>query len=175
MVPFLTIFVFYPQWHGGLTCEAAAASSSMSGAGAPLLPDSELIKLCPMCRVPIEKDEGCAQMMCKRCKHVFCWYCLASLDVSKLFNFFIYTLISMLCRTVKLWNSVTARVFPSSYNIGSLKENIEKYLRRPACQWRLAIGSRSLDGRYWLYWIVLCLTWRTLCRATIKKVLRLNI
>ncbi|KAH9638563.1 hypothetical protein HF086_000964 [Spodoptera exigua] len=52
----------------------------MGGAGAPLLPDSELIKLCPMCRVPIEKDEGCAQMMCKRCKHVFCWYCLASLD-----------------------------------------------------------------------------------------------
>ncbi|KAL0132968.1 hypothetical protein PUN28_000592 [Cardiocondyla obscurior] len=38
------------------------------------------IKCCPMCSVPIEKDEGCAQMMCKRCKHVFCWYCLASLD-----------------------------------------------------------------------------------------------
>ncbi|CAH1995348.1 unnamed protein product [Acanthoscelides obtectus] len=42
--------------------------------------DSDLIKCCPMCNVPIEKDEGCAQMMCKRCKHVFCWYCLASLD-----------------------------------------------------------------------------------------------
>uniref|UniRef100_A0A8D8WI01 E3 ubiquitin-protein ligase RNF144B n=1 Tax=Cacopsylla melanoneura TaxID=428564 RepID=A0A8D8WI01_9HEMI len=42
--------------------------------------DSELIKCCPMCSVPIEKDEGCAQMLCKRCKHVFCWYCLASLD-----------------------------------------------------------------------------------------------
>ncbi|XP_063363118.1 E3 ubiquitin-protein ligase lubel isoform X1 [Cydia amplana] len=68
------------EWHGSMSCEAAAASSSMAGAGAPLLPDSELIKLCPMCRVPIEKDEGCAQMMCKRCKHVFCWYCLASLD-----------------------------------------------------------------------------------------------
>lgn len=67
------------EWHGSLSCEAAAASSS-GAAGAPLLPDSELIKLCPMCRVPIEKDEGCAQMMCKRCKHVFCWYCLASLD-----------------------------------------------------------------------------------------------
>ncbi|XP_014222585.1 E3 ubiquitin-protein ligase RNF144A [Trichogramma pretiosum] len=42
--------------------------------------DSDHIKCCPMCSVPIEKDEGCAQMMCKRCKHVFCWYCLASLD-----------------------------------------------------------------------------------------------
>lgn len=40
------------------------------------------IKRCPNpnCRVPIERDEGCAQMMCKRCKHVFCWYCLTSLD-----------------------------------------------------------------------------------------------
>ncbi|XP_057338334.1 uncharacterized protein LOC130676240 [Microplitis mediator] len=42
--------------------------------------DNDHIKCCPMCSVPIEKDEGCAQMMCKRCKHVFCWYCLASLD-----------------------------------------------------------------------------------------------
>jgi hypothetical protein len=33
-------------------------------------------------QVPIERDTGCAQMMCKRCKHVFCWYCLQSLDVS---------------------------------------------------------------------------------------------
>ena len=30
----------------------------------------------------IERDAGCAQMMCKRCKHVFCWHCLTSLDVS---------------------------------------------------------------------------------------------
>jgi E3 ubiquitin-protein ligase RNF144 len=44
--------------------------------------NNDHIKCCPMCSVPIEKDEGCAQMMCKRCQHVFCWYCLASLDVS---------------------------------------------------------------------------------------------
>ena len=44
--------------------------------------EGENIKRCPMCAVPIERDAGCAQMMCKRCKHVFCWYCLASLDVS---------------------------------------------------------------------------------------------
>ena len=70
------------------------------------LPDNcnDNIKRCPMCSVPIERDAGCAQvitrallmqflkqinfdggflqMMCKRCKHVFCWYCLTSLDVS---------------------------------------------------------------------------------------------
>lgn len=57
-----------------------AADGHTDNVGIPF--DSDLIKCCPMCGVPIEKDEGCAQMMCKRCKHVFCWYCLASLDVS---------------------------------------------------------------------------------------------
>lgn len=57
-----------------------AANGTDDSIGIPF--DSDLIKCCPMCGVPIEKDEGCAQMMCKRCKHVFCWYCLASLDVS---------------------------------------------------------------------------------------------
>lgn len=40
------------------------------------------IKQCPVCRVYIERNEGCAQMMCKNCKHTFCWYCLQNLDVS---------------------------------------------------------------------------------------------
>lgn len=63
-------------WHVGIPCEQAASPTEPPG-----IPfDSDLIKCCPMCNVPIEKDEGCAQMMCKRCKHVFCWYCLASLD-----------------------------------------------------------------------------------------------
>ena len=44
------------------------------------------IKRCPMCNVPIERDAGCAQMVCKRCKHVFCWFCLTSLDVSTVGN-----------------------------------------------------------------------------------------
>uniref|UniRef100_A0A674C3G6 Ring finger protein 144ab n=2 Tax=Salmo trutta TaxID=8032 RepID=A0A674C3G6_SALTR len=39
-----------------------------------------LIKHCPKCKVYIERDKGCAQMMCKSCKHTFCWYCLGSLE-----------------------------------------------------------------------------------------------
>jgi len=42
--------------------------------------DASPIKRCPICHILIEREEGCAQMMCKRCKHVFCWYCLESLD-----------------------------------------------------------------------------------------------
>ncbi|KAG7176365.1 E3 ubiquitin-protein ligase RNF144A-A-like [Homarus americanus] len=44
------------------------------------VPNDDTIKRCPSCKVPIERDAGCAQMLCKKCKHVFCWYCLASLD-----------------------------------------------------------------------------------------------
>lgn len=69
-------------WHPSVSCEEnsrkLAADGLEDSLGIPF--DSDLIKCCPMCSVPIEKDEGCAQMMCKRCKHVFCWYCLASLD-----------------------------------------------------------------------------------------------
>lgn len=72
------------DWHEGITCDQFSKQLAKEGkAEEPGIPfDSDLIKCCPMCNVPIEKDEGCAQMMCKRCKHVFCWYCLASLDVS---------------------------------------------------------------------------------------------
>lgn len=38
------------------------------------------IKQCPKCGVYIERDQGCAQMLCKSCKHTFCWYCLQNLD-----------------------------------------------------------------------------------------------
>ncbi|XP_053677150.1 mucin-5AC [Anopheles nili] len=69
-------------WHPTMSCEEnsrrLAEDGQSDALGIPF--DNDLIKCCPMCTVPIEKDEGCAQMMCKRCKHVFCWYCLASLD-----------------------------------------------------------------------------------------------
>ena len=75
-------------WHPGLSCAENGAALVRQGvdisdvgvwmAGC----EDENIKRCPMCAVPIERDAGCAQMMCKRCKHVFCWYCLTSLDVS---------------------------------------------------------------------------------------------
>jgi len=38
------------------------------------------IKRCPRCRFPLEWVAGCAQIMCVNCKHIFCWYCLKSLD-----------------------------------------------------------------------------------------------
>ena len=40
------------------------------------------IKECPLCQVLIMREAGCAQMMCGHCKHIFCWHCSKSLDVS---------------------------------------------------------------------------------------------
>lgn len=38
------------------------------------------IKRCPRCSIWIERDDGCAQMMCRKCRFVFCWFCLTSLE-----------------------------------------------------------------------------------------------
>lgn len=34
-------------------------------------------KKCPNCKVSIEKNEGCENMVCSQCKHGFCWTCFA--------------------------------------------------------------------------------------------------
>lgn len=69
-------------WHFNKSCEEVQKENHEEGQFLTEQDDDPRIKRCPNpnCRVPIERDQGCAQMMCKQCKHVFCWYCLASLD-----------------------------------------------------------------------------------------------
>ncbi len=33
-------------------------------------------KRCPRCQTPIEKDEGCNHMSCRKCRYEFCWICM---------------------------------------------------------------------------------------------------
>ena len=54
--------------------------STRPGAAAPPCMDNlslewarQRLRLCPRCLVPIEKNGGCAQMRCVRCKHRFHW------------------------------------------------------------------------------------------------------
>uniref|UniRef100_A0A8C9UXV3 RBR-type E3 ubiquitin transferase n=1 Tax=Scleropages formosus TaxID=113540 RepID=A0A8C9UXV3_SCLFO len=71
-------------WHPGQACrESLPTATFLPGESSPFYKSEEEdapIKRCPRCKVYIERDEGCAQMMCKSCKHAFCWYCLESLD-----------------------------------------------------------------------------------------------
>ncbi len=60
-----------------ITCSVCRLCSALSSADT-----DAAIKQCPMCGVYIERNQGCAQMLCKSCKHTFCWYCLQNLDVS---------------------------------------------------------------------------------------------
>ncbi|KAG5857295.1 hypothetical protein ANANG_G00017940 [Anguilla anguilla] len=72
------------RWHPGQACqENQPITAFLPGETSSFYKadeDDAPIKRCPKCKVYIERDEGCAQMMCKNCKHAFCWYCLESLD-----------------------------------------------------------------------------------------------
>ncbi|TWW72046.1 putative E3 ubiquitin-protein ligase RNF144A-A [Takifugu flavidus] len=73
------------SWHPGQACpeNILPITSFLPGENSSFYKNEEddaPIKRCPKCKVYIERDEGCAQMMCKNCKHAFCWYCLESLD-----------------------------------------------------------------------------------------------
>ncbi|EMP42020.1 hypothetical protein UY3_00736 [Chelonia mydas] len=71
------------NWHPGQGCQENIPITFLPGETSSMYKmedDDAPIKRCPKCKVYIERDEGCAQMMCKNCKHAFCWYCLESLD-----------------------------------------------------------------------------------------------
>ncbi|XP_027793595.2 E3 ubiquitin-protein ligase RNF144A isoform X1 [Marmota flaviventris] len=71
------------RWHPGQGCPETMPITFLPGETSSAFRmegDDAPIKRCPKCKVYIERDEGCAQMMCKSCKHAFCWYCLESLD-----------------------------------------------------------------------------------------------
>uniref|UniRef100_A0A3P8VRR3 E3 ubiquitin-protein ligase RNF144B n=1 Tax=Cynoglossus semilaevis TaxID=244447 RepID=A0A3P8VRR3_CYNSE len=70
-------------WQDSHTCpeRQPMMSPSVSHESRLVTDQSEVpIKQCPMCGIYIERNQGCAQMLCKSCKHTFCWYCLQNLD-----------------------------------------------------------------------------------------------
>ena len=119
-------------WHPDLTCQengkklylqskTGEGNNQSVGAIDPLLlfEMDDNIKRCPMCHVPIERDAGCAQMMCKRCKHVFCWFCLKSLDVSTYHC--AVRMVSIVHQTT-MWIVIYEKIAFSMYNSNLLSE-----------------------------------------------------
>lgn len=45
---------------------------------------TEITKLCPSCRVPIQKNRGCDHMTCKACGCHFCWRCRTSVPPGRM-------------------------------------------------------------------------------------------
>ncbi|XP_031569634.1 probable E3 ubiquitin-protein ligase RNF144A-B [Actinia tenebrosa] len=72
-------------WHSGRTCKEYLKNSTDTTSGLRFIDilkegGTNDIKECPICQVLIQRDAGCAQMMCGNCKHMFCWHCRKSLD-----------------------------------------------------------------------------------------------
>ncbi|ESO03109.1 hypothetical protein HELRODRAFT_112427 [Helobdella robusta] len=75
-------------WHPGCSCvENIKVLQKKAMFDGIRYDDSEnaTIKRCPFCFLPIERDGGCAQIKCKKCNHIFCWFCLTCLDSDALF------------------------------------------------------------------------------------------
>lgn len=69
-------------WEDGHACSQRQPLVVLpdNDSGHPSSDTEAAIKQCPKCGVYIERNQGCAQMLCKSCKHTFCWYCLQNLD-----------------------------------------------------------------------------------------------
>ncbi|KAF1841757.1 uncharacterized protein K460DRAFT_255016, partial [Cucurbitaria berberidis CBS 394.84] len=68
-------------WHTGETCKEYDYRTNKKLKRAEEAASKQLIlettKKCPGCKKTIEKSYGCDHMTCSRCKHEFCWQCLA--------------------------------------------------------------------------------------------------
>lgn len=62
-----------------MNCEQAARERDPDLAEqASLAVIARITKQCPNCNDPIEKNGGCNHMTCQKCRHEFCWTCLAT-------------------------------------------------------------------------------------------------
>jgi len=68
-------------WVDKVKEEITAVNDGLTGSGkgddiANALWMAANTKKCPRCTSPIEKDEGCNHMSCRKCRHEFCWICM---------------------------------------------------------------------------------------------------
>lgn len=76
-------------WHSMKMCkDEKCFSYNKKSSSSFILKSENNIKQCPGCNIPIERNEGCAQMKCRYCKHIFCWHCLSLLDDDVLLRHF---------------------------------------------------------------------------------------
>lgn len=63
------------NYHGSPFCISCSNSRKCENSYLDLGFDPENVRLCPTCKAPIEKAEGCNHMVCYYCEYEFCWIC----------------------------------------------------------------------------------------------------
>ena len=71
-------------WHPGLSCVVKTLIDSLEDERLKewILADPENRKMCPECRVGIEKNGGCANVLCTGCTRSLCWKCMQTFRTS---------------------------------------------------------------------------------------------
>lgn len=73
-------FIHDSPWHEGRTCAEYDAELKTEEEEANAHYYQANTKPCPECSQPIQKNDGCDHMTCRKplgCGHEFCWRCLA--------------------------------------------------------------------------------------------------
>ncbi|KAF2646119.1 hypothetical protein P280DRAFT_415088 [Massarina eburnea CBS 473.64] len=65
--------------HDGVSCEAVKAAHDGTDEFARWKREND-VRGCPICGVPIEKNEGCNHMECGWCKTHICWFCMKTFE-----------------------------------------------------------------------------------------------
>ena len=66
--------------HDGMTCEVYKRIGTDGDEEFQRWKQENDVKDCPICKVPIEKSEGCNHMECRNCKTHICWFCMETFD-----------------------------------------------------------------------------------------------
>mmetsp|Transcript_19069 Transcript_19069/g.31890 ORF Transcript_19069/g.31890 Transcript_19069/m.31890 type:complete len:1165 (+) Transcript_19069:214-3708(+) len=66
----------YSLWKSKISKEISDSAALNTNEVATALWVQANTKKCPKCKTPIEKDEGCNHMTCKKCRYDFCWICM---------------------------------------------------------------------------------------------------
>ena len=71
-------------WHPGLSCVVKALIETLEDERLRewMSEDAENRKMCPECRVGIEKNGGCANVLCVGCARSICWRCMETFKTS---------------------------------------------------------------------------------------------
>ncbi|KAH8667653.1 hypothetical protein BGZ60DRAFT_564826 [Tricladium varicosporioides] len=70
--------------HDGMTCQEYKEISSDDGSKALQRWAKENdARSCPVCKILIQKSEGCNHMTCKQCKAHICWFCMKNFKTAR--------------------------------------------------------------------------------------------